>query len=82
MPSKFADKILYEIWTGRKLVLSHLRVYGYPAYVKYLKTDKLGPKFARCLFVGYPKKTKGYYFYHTAEQKVFISSRADRKSVV
>ena len=44
-------------------MLSHLKIWGYPAYVKHLKTDKLRPKFDRCLFVGYPKKTKEYYFY-------------------
>ena len=27
------------------------------------------------MFVEYPKKTKGYYFYLVVEQKVFISSR-------
>ena len=27
------------------------------------------------MFVGYSKKIKGYYFYLTAEQKVFVSSR-------
>ena len=39
------------------------------------KTDKFESKFNRCLLVGYPKKTKGYYFYLAAEQKVFVSSR-------
>ena len=57
-------------------MLSHLRVWGCPAYVKHLKTDKLGPKSDRCLFVGYPKEIKRYYFYFTTEQKVFVSSRA------
>ena len=51
------------MWIGRKLVLSHLRIWGYPTYVKYLKTDKLGPRFDKYLFVGYPKETKRYYFY-------------------
>ena len=76
MPSKFVDKAPYEIWTGRKLVLSHLRVWGCPTYVKHLMIDKLELKSDRCLFVGYPKETKGHYFYFTAEQKVFASSRA------
>ena len=67
VPSKSVNKTLYEIWIERKPVLSHLRVWGCPTYVKRLKTDKLGSKFDRCLFVGYLKKTKGYYFYLTAE---------------
>ena len=56
-------------------MLSHLRVWEYPACVKRLKTNKLGTKSDRCLFIGYPKKTKRYYFYLVAEQKVFVSSR-------
>ena len=70
VPSKSVDK------TRRKSMLSHLRIWGYPAYVKHLKIDKLGPKSDRCLFIGYPKETKGYYFYLATEQKVFVSSRA------
>ena len=45
------------------------------AYVKCLKIDKLGPRFDKCLFVGYPKKIKGYYFYLAEEQKMFVSNR-------
>ena len=30
----------------------------------------------RCLFVGYPKETMGYYFYNSLEQKVFVSKHA------
>ena len=38
--------------------------------------DKLGPRSDRCLFVGYPKESKGYYFYLAEEQKLFVSLRA------
>ena len=76
LPSKSVDKSPYEIWTGHKSMLSHLRVWGCLAYIKYLKIDELGPKSDKYLFVGYSKKTKGYYFYLAAEQKVFVSSRA------
>ena len=31
------------------------------------------PKSDKCLFVGYPKETKGYYFYNASENKVFIA---------
>ena len=71
--SKSINKILYKIWTRRKPILSHLRVWRYPAYVKYLKTDKFGSRSDKYLFIRYPKKIKGYYFYLTEEQKVFIS---------
>ena len=44
-------------------------------YIKHLKTDKLGLRSDKYLFIGYPKETKGYYFYLTDEQKVFVSNR-------
>ena len=76
VPSKSVTKMPYEIWIGRKPVLSHLRVWGCPAYVMRLKTDKLGQRSDKCLFVGYPKESKGNYFYLPKEQKLFIRLRA------
>ena len=57
-------------------MLAHFRVWGCPAYVKRLLTDKLGPRSDKCLFIGYSKESKGYYFYNTEEQKLFVSMRA------
>ena len=74
--SKPVNKTPYEIWTGRKPTLSHFRVWGCPAYVMHLETDKLGQRSDKCLFVGYPKESKGYYFYLPEEQKLFIRLRA------
>jgi hypothetical protein len=31
---------------------------------KCLMSDKLTPKSGKCFFVGYPRETKGYYFYN------------------
>ena len=70
IPSKFVNETPYEILIGHKPVLSHLKIWGYPAYIKYLKIDKLGPRSNKCLFVGNPKETKRYYFYLAEEQKV------------
>ena len=53
-----------------------MKVWGCPAYVKRIMSDKLDAKSDKCLFVGYPKETWGYYFYHTLEQKVFVSRHA------
>ena len=63
----------YEIWTGKTPSLSFLKIWGCDAYVKRQISYKLAPKFDKCLFVGYPKETKGYYFYNTSENKVFIA---------
>ena len=41
-----------------------------------MKTDKLGPRSDKYLFVGYPKETKRYYFYLADEQKMFVNNRA------
>ena len=36
-------------------------------------SDKLAPKLDKCLFVGYPKETKGYCFYNASKNKVFVT---------
>ena len=46
---------------------------GCEAYVKRQVSNKLEPKSDKCLFVGYPKETKGYYFYNPIENKVFVA---------
>ena len=35
--------------------------------------EKLAPKSKKCIFVGYPKETRGYYFYNRSENKVFVT---------
>ena len=72
-PTKAVEKTPYEMWTGKVPKLSFLRIWGCEAYVKRLISDKLAPKSDKCLFVGYPKKTKGYYFYNQSENKVFVA---------
>ena len=41
--------------------------------VKKLQPDKLEPKSEKCVFIGYPKETVGYTFYHTSEGKIFVA---------
>ena len=73
IPSKSVPKTPYEMWTGRIPKLSYIKIWGCEAYVRRLIADKLDPKSEKCLFVGYPKETKGYYFYHPYENKVFVA---------
>nr|AAP52343.2 retrotransposon protein, putative, Ty1-copia subclass [Oryza sativa Japonica Group] len=75
VPSKSMDKTPYEIWTGKRPSLSFLKIWGCEVYVKRLQSDKLTPKSKsdKCFFVGYPKETKGYYFYNREEGKVFVA---------
>ena len=61
------------MWTGKRPSLSFLKIWGCEAYVKCQVSNKLEPKSDKCLFVGYPKETKGYYFYKPIENKVFVA---------
>ena len=53
--------------------MSFLKVWGCDAYVKKLQPDKLEPKSEKCVFIGYPKETVGYTFYHRSEGKTFVA---------
>jgi hypothetical protein len=71
VPSKSIAKTPYEMWTGKTPSLYFLKIWGCVVYVKKLQSDKLTPKSDKCIFVGYPKETLGYYFYNRSEGKVF-----------
>ena len=58
---------------GKKPKLSFLKVWGCDAYVKKFHPDKLKPKSEKCVFIGYPKETVGYTFYHRSEGKTFVA---------
>ena len=59
------------VWQETKL--SFLEDWGCDAYVKKLQPDKLEPKSEKCVFIGYPKETIGYTFYHRSEGKTFVA---------
>jgi hypothetical protein len=52
----------YELWNGRKLNLSYLKVWGCIAYfrVPNPKRTKLGPRAIKSVFVGYTVNSKAY----------------------
>ena len=70
MPSKSVSSTPYELWTGRKPNLTHLRPWGSAAFVHdpSSKFGKLGPRGRKCIFIRYPEHSKGY---------VFIGEQAD-----
>ncbi|KAM2605239.1 hypothetical protein TB2_034059 [Malus domestica] len=76
VPSKSVSQTPYEIWHGRKPSLNHVKIWGYEAYVKKLEATKLEARSVRCYFVGYPRETMGYEFYHPDDQKVFVARTA------
>ena len=69
----------YQLWTGTKPDVSHLRVWGCTAYVHIQKDkrDGLGSHMEKCAFIGYPQGYKGWKFYNPTTKKVVISERAD-----
>ena len=73
VPSKSVETTSYEPWFGKKPKLSFLKVWGCEAYVKRFHPDKLKPKSEKCVFIGYPKETIGYTFYHRSEGKTFVA---------
>jgi hypothetical protein len=73
VPSKFVETTPYELWHGNKPTLLFLRVWGCEAYVEKLQPDKLESKLEKYIFVGYPRETIGYIFYHPAEGKTFVA---------
>src|SRR5215216_5719458 len=72
-PSKSVEMTPYELWFGKKPKLSFLKAWGCDTYVKRLQPDKLEPKPEKCIFIGYPKETIGYTFYHRSEGKIFVA---------
>ena len=42
--------------------------------MKKLQPNKLEPKSEKCVFIGYPKETVGYTFYHRSEGKIFVGN--------
>ena len=41
--------------------------------MKKFQPDNLKPKSEKCVFIGYPKETVGYTFYHRSEGKIFVA---------
>nr|GFB53334.1 hypothetical protein [Tanacetum cinerariifolium] len=48
-------------------------VWGCEAYVKRDSANKLHQRSVKCIFIGYPKETMGYYFYFPAEKKMIVA---------
>ena len=66
-----------ELWCRRKPSLRHYRVWGCPAHVLNRgKIEKLDSRTEVCLFIGYPKGTRGGIFYNPRDKKVFVSTHA------
>ena len=66
VPTKAVPLTPFELWTGRKPSLNHLKVWGCPTEVKLYNPTliKLDSRTTRYYFVSYPEHSKGYRFYN------------------
>ncbi|GKE57909.1 retrotransposon protein, putative, ty1-copia subclass [Tanacetum coccineum] len=73
VPTKKVNKTPYEMWHGKVPNFSYLKVWGCEALVKRDMPNKLESRSIKCIFVGYPKKKMGYYFYYPLENIIFVA---------
>ena len=64
-----------EVWSGKEVNLSHLRVFGCVSYVLIDSDsrDKLDPKARKCYFIGYGSDMYGYRFWDDQNRKIIRS---------
>ena len=74
VPSKSVSKTPLELWNGQKPSLRHYRIWGCPAHMLNKRAGKLESRTEVCLFIGYPKGTRGGIFYSPKDKKVFVST--------
>ncbi|GJV00537.1 retrotransposon protein, putative, ty1-copia subclass [Tanacetum coccineum] len=77
VPTKKVDKTPYELWYGKVPKLSYLKVWGCEALVKRDTPDKLQQRSVKCIFIGYPKETMGYYFFFPPKNKIVVARYAE-----
>ncbi|CAI6009832.1 unnamed protein product [Closterium sp. NIES-65] len=61
------------LWTGKVGDASAFRVWGSRAFVRDLSADKLSPRAAPCVFLGFPPDAHGWQFYHPTSRRVLSS---------
>ena len=68
-------KIPEEVWSGKEVKLSHLRVFGCVAYVHISDQgrNKLDPKSKKCTFIGYGEDEFGYRLWDDENRKMIRS---------
>jgi hypothetical protein len=56
-------KTLEEMFTGKKLEVSHLKIFGYPVFIHIPKENrnKLDPSGKKGIFVGSPRPSESTY---------------------
>ena len=62
IPFKLVSKTHTELWNGHKPSLNHIHIWGALAHVLRKEPHKLESRTEVCLFIGYPKGTRGGLF--------------------
>nr|GFA36509.1 zinc finger, CCHC-type [Tanacetum cinerariifolium] len=76
-PVYLAELIKKKKKTGGQNVASTSSGLCCEAHVKRHTPNKLQQRSVKCIFVGYPKETIGYYFYYPPENKIVVERYAD-----
>ncbi|WVZ02641.1 hypothetical protein V8G54_023447 [Vigna mungo] len=68
-------KIPEEVWSGKEIKLSHLKIFDYVAYVHISDQgrNKLDPKSKKCTFIGYGEDEFCYRIWDNENQKTIRS---------
>ncbi|KAA0037569.1 gag/pol protein [Cucumis melo var. makuwa] len=80
VPFKSVSETHYELWKDRKSSLRHFRIWGCPAHVLVQNPKNLERRLKLCLFVGYPKESKGGLFYDPQENRPSSSTKVVDKT--
>ena len=67
VPSKSISSTPYKIWKQKRPNFKHLKIWDCLAYVKNIDGHKLDVRLEKYKFVGYSKKSIGYYLYHPTQ---------------
>ena len=69
------DQTPEELFSGKKPTITHLRVFGSPAFVHIprVSRSKLDPRAEQCILLGFDTSAKAYRCYRPSSRKVFLS---------
>ena len=77
--SRNPEKTPYELWTGRKPRLDHLRVFGCDAYMLTPEIHHriLEPKSKKVMMVGYENTSHNYRLFDPEKKKIYVSTHVE-----
>ena len=69
------NKTPKEVFSGKKLEVGHIRIFGYPVYIHILKEKRTNLDLSqnKGIFVGYSKSSKAYRMYFPGFKKIDIN---------